>query len=204
MKLKALIPALAATGGIATLLFGGTGVSTAFTSSAPGNFGAATATLDTSLLSGGVFSTTGLVPGDVVSHTVVLSNNSTNPVDIVLQFGTLVDSANLAPYIDLIVPAGVPNIAAGSYSLAYLATNVTGPSDLGTLAPGANLSIGFELSFPETKLSAAAENALAGQSVSLPYTFTSTVESVNGQAETTKNGAAPGVGGWSIITSTAK
>ena len=203
MKLKAIIPALAASGGIAALLFGGTGVSTAFTSSAAANFGAATATLDTSLLSGGAFSATDLVPGDIVPDTVMLTNNSSNPVDIVLQFGTLVDPGNLAQYIDLIVPSGVPHIRAGTYSLAYLATNVTGPSDLGTLNPGANLSIGFELSFPDPNLSSAAENALAGQSVNLPYTFTATVESVNGQTPaTTRSGGSPSTGGWSTVNNT--
>lgn len=162
MNIKHSIIALGAAGATAALVFGGSAVSTAFTSADNGSLHADSATV-TSTLTNGDLALNNAIPGDHVDKTVSWTNTGSVPTELVLTFGSLQNAgANpsaLASDLDVII---------GGQTVPV--TGLAGQRfDLGKIQPSRGYTAPVVL-----KLSDNAGNEAQGSNVTLPYTLTAT------------------------------
>jgi hypothetical protein len=190
MKLKRTVLPLAATSAVAAVLFGGTAVHTAFTSSARGSLRASTARVGTQLTNGTV-SLTNAVPGDTgPTSNVTITNNGSTPETISVGFGA---GSNAA--LDQVVDVIWDGQDAGS--IASLA-NTSFPLGESTLA--AKGATGDSITIPVAlMLDSTADNSVinaASDIVSL--TVTGTATSAAGNTGGSAPAPSPTQSGWDI------
>ncbi len=173
MHIKRTAAAILVTGATAGVLFGGSTVSTAFTSSSGPQIDRVVAAKTGVSVQNGSFTLTNLVPGAAASGAgpVVITNNSTVPAVATVTFSKAQVNKNgndngvsVAPDFDkLIVKLGGQRLPASAFR------NGGGPVSIGTLAEGQSVSVPVTVQLAE-----GTGNSWNGADVQMSYTVTMT------------------------------
>ena len=123
MNIKHSIIALGAAGATAALVFGGSAVSTAFTSNHAGSVAVNSATINDSYQNFTMWLDNAL-PSDSKSQTMSYTNNGSNPMSLVLKIGSIAATGN-AGAIEGASRISVPGY--GDFTLNQLPGARTGP-----------------------------------------------------------------------------
>jgi hypothetical protein len=165
MNLKRTFAATVATGAVALMAFGGSPVSTAFTTSGTGAVSAQTATVSGFFENLNIALPANAIPGDTVTQAVKYHNNGSNPMALTITLGHAVTSGSNAAALAQKATLTIPGV--GTFQLSQIPTS--GTFSLGSVAPGQEFSQNVTLTLPPT-----ADNTVSGASYSLPFTLTAT------------------------------
>jgi hypothetical protein len=177
MKLTRTLIALAATGGTAAALFGGTAVATAFTSQSPTQYAEGQGATTGITVTGGTFDATNLVPGATATQeSITVTNNGSVPATGTLTVGaftvkTAGSNGNNPDPADL---AFVINVGGGSNEVDGTAATLQNSTPLafGPLPAGASVTVPVDVS-----LVSGTGNDWNGADAYLPYSITLTAGS---------------------------
>ena len=167
MNVKRSVVAVAAAGGTAALVFGGTAASTAFTSQSPDQTARIKGATVGAAIDGGSFTASDLLPGDSFQQTVKVTNNSTVGANGSITLQSLAIEAGNPGSTGLAeLSFAIPNV--GTFTAAQLAHGA-GPISLGHFAAGETKTYNVTIT-----LASGAGNEWNGAQVSDKYSITMT------------------------------